>query len=762
MQPRPPKAAPDKQKTLDPKRVFCFISLKFPLFLEQTPNMKNILFIGALALYTPLFSQEKKTVTLEDVWLKNTFSARSVGGFRSLKDGKHYAATSFDPENKVVHLLKYQYTTGKITDTLFNGKKIQFQNKPLSWSDYQFSSDESKALLETEAEGIYRRSAVSNYYVLDVKSGVVTPLSSKGKQREATFSPDGSKVAFARDNNLFVVDLTSMRETQITTDGKQNTIINGTTDWVCEEELEYVRAFFWSPDSKHLAFLRFDETSVPEFTMPKYKGLYPEYYTFKYPKAGEVNSKVSVHLTNIAKNQTVEVKGLPSYEYVARMDWTPDGKIWMQLLNRHQNQLDLIFVSPSTQVVEKVIQEKSDTWVDVHDYLTFIPKKNGFIWSSERSGFNHLYFFDLGKKTLSPITSGNFDVTGYYGVDAKNRVYYQAAVPTPINQQIWSVGIDGKKPLLVSGKDGVNTGAFNEACTYFLNYHSDANSPSTVTLCSSDGKVLRTLEDNAKLRKKLEEFQLTQKTFLSLPLANGISVNGWMMKPLNFDSTKKYPVLMFVYGGPGSQTVVNRWGGSDYFWHQYLCSKGYMVVSFDGRGTGMRGVAHKNATYKQLGKYEIEDQIEAAKALGKFGYVDAGRIGMYGWSFGGYMSSLAITKGADVFKSAVAVAPVINWRYYDNIYTERYMQTPQENAEGYDQNSPSTFAHNVKGNYLLIHGTADDNVHFQNSMMMVKAMVDQGIAFDFEAYPDKEHGIYGGKTRFQLFSKISQWLLTNL
>jgi dipeptidyl-peptidase-4 len=724
--------------------------------------MKNIIFFGAMALSAFAFSQEKKVVTLEDVWLKNSFSARSVGGFRSLNDGQHYAATSFDPEQKLVHLLKYQYATGKVTDTLFHGKKIQFNGKPLNWSDYQFSADESKALLETESEGIYRRSALSNYYILDLKSGAITPLSKGGKQREATFSPDGSKVAFARDNNLFVVDLTTMKETQMTFDGKKNSIINGTTDWVYEEELEYVRAFFWSPDSKNIAFLRFDESQVPEFTMPKYNGLYPENYTFKYPKAGEVNSKVTAHLLDVQKNQIGEIKGLPAYEYVARMDWTPDGKIWMQLLNRHQNQLDLIFVHPQTQVVENIIQEKSNTWVDVHDYLTFLPKKNGFIWSSERSGFNHLYFFDLQKKSLTPITSGQFDITGYYGVDAKNRVFYQAAVPTPANQQIWSVGIDGKKPLLVSGKNGVNTGAFNEACTYFLNYHSDANSPTTVTLCTSDGKVLRTLEDNAKLRKKLEDFQLTSKEFLMFKLPNGLEVNGWMMKPLNFDSTQKYPVLMFVYGGPGSQTVVNRWGGNDYFWHQSLCAKGYIVVSFDGRGTGMRGVAYKNATYKQLGKYEIEDQIEVAKMLGKMNYIDARRIGMYGWSFGGYMSSLAITKGADVFKSAVAVAPVINWRYYDNIYTERYMQTPQENAEGYDQNSPSTFAHKVKGNYLLIHGTADDNVHFQNSMMMVKAMVDQGIAFDFEAYPDKDHGIYGGKTRYQLFSKISQWLFTNL
>ena len=724
--------------------------------------MKNIFTVGLLLFTTFSFAQNKKSVTLEDVWLKGTFSAKSVGGFRGLKDGQHYAATAFDSEKKVAHLLKFEFSTGKSVDTLIHGDLLTINGKLISFTDYTLSPDESMALLETESEGIYRRSALSNYYVLNLKTASIVPLSFNGKQQEATFSPDGKKVAFARNNNLFWVDLSNMKEYQLTTDGKKNSIINGTTDWVYEEELEYVRAFFWSPDSKQLAYLKFDESSVPEFTIPKYNGLYPQQYSYKYPKAGELNSKVTVHCIDLSSNQSTQMSNLPSYEYVARMDWTPSGKIWLQLLNRHQNQLDLIFINPTNQQVETILQEKSKTWVDVHDYLTFVPNKNGFIWASEKSGFNHIYFFDLGKKSLLPITSGSFDVTNYYGMDSKNRVYYQAAVPNPMNQQVWSIGLDGKGARAISSNDGTNTASFNAQCTYYLLYHSSANQPNRVSVCKADGTVLRVLEDNSKLLNKLEEFDLTKKEFLTLTLANQVTVHGWMMKPMHFDPTKKYPVLMYVYGGPGSQTVMNKWGGADYFWHQYLCSKGYIIVSFDGRGTGMRGVEFKNATYKQLGKYEIEDQIEVAKVLGKMDYIDASRIGMYGWSFGGYMSSLAITKGADYFKSTVAVAPVINWRYYDNIYTERYLQTPQENPEGYDQNSPSNFAHKVRGNYLLIHGTADDNVHFQNSMMMVKSLVDQGIPFDFEAYPDKDHGIYGGKTRYQLFSKISNWLFTNL
>lgn len=707
-----------------------------------------------------------KTPTIEDVYLKGTFAAKSVGGYHGMNDGKSYAAF-FTDANKFRHLLRFDYQSGKVVDTIFSFSKLMHPEtgKPLQVAGYVFSEDEKKVLLQTDVNSIYRRSSTVENFVLDLTTKKIVRLSKNGPQMEATFSPDGNKVAFARGNNLFFVDLTTGSETQFTTDGKKNAVINGTCDWVYEEEFEFVRAFYWSTDSKKISFIRFDESAVPEYSMPMYFGLYPENETFKYPKAGEANSKVSAHLYNLDTKSLNKVDLGSDFEYIPRMGWSATAdKFWLMRMNRHQNKNEVILVDATTLSTKVLWIETSKTWVEVNDDITFLAGNAGFVWTSEASGFRHLWKYEMATGKMNQITTGNFDIAEFYGYNASTKtLFYQTAEPTPMDRQVWSISIDGKTKKLLAGDKGFNVAIFNPQFTYFILNFSTANTPAYITLNDKTGKRVRVLEENLVLSSLMKEYSLSEKVFFSIENEAGTPMNGWMMKPQNFDPTKKYPVLMTVYGGPGSQQVLNRWGGGDYFYHQYLCSKGYVVVCIDGRGTGLRGVEYKNCTYQQLGKYEIEDQIFAAKNLNKkFTFIDPARIGMFGWSFGGYMSSLAITKGADVFKTAVAVAPVINWRYYDNIYTERYMRTPQENADGYDKNSPSTFAEKVKGNYLIIHGTADDNVHFQNSMMMIKALQDKGIQFDFEAYPNKNHSIGGGKTRYQLFTKISNYLFENL
>ncbi|MGZ4093416.1 MAG: S9 family peptidase, partial [Bacteroidia bacterium] len=562
-----------------------------------------------------------------------------------------------------------------------------------------------------------------------------------------------------------IKDLDNGSETQITTDGENNKIKNGWSDWVYEEEFSKAESFFWNSNGTKIAYIRYDESKVKEFEMAIYNGLYPEQYKFKYPKAGEDNSIVSVHIYDLASKKTVTVDiGKETNIYIPRITWTGDANILsVQRMNRLQNKLELLFADAINGTTKVILTEEAKTYIDITDDLTFLKGNKGFIWSSEKDGFNHLYQYDFTGKLVNQITKGNWDLMEFKGYDeATKTLYYVSTEVSPTDRDLYAVSLDGKSKRKLSTQKGTTDAEFSKSFKYYVSSYSNANTPTVYELHSADGKLIKVLEDNKELVAKLSEYDIAKKEFFTFKTSEGVELNGWMMKPVNFDATKKYPVFQFAYGGPGANECNNQWELFDYPWHQVLCSAGYIVVCVDNRGTLGRGREFKHSTYLQLGKLETIDQIEVAKYMGSQSYVDKNRIGFMGWSFGGYLSSLLITKGADYFKANIAVAPVTNWRYYDNIYTERFMRTPQENASGYDDNSPVNFVKNIKGKFLLIHGTADDNVHFQNSMEMNAALVKNNIPFEFMAYPNKNHGIGGGLTRVHLFSKMFEFIKLNL
>ena len=550
--------------------------------------------------------------------------------------------------------------------------------------------------------------------------------------------------------------------TEVTTDGEKNHIINGASDWVYEEEFALVRSFEWAPDGEHIAYYKFDESTVKEFSMDLFKGgLYPTQEVFKYPKAGEDNSVVKVYFYNLTANKSTFIYTEKDYEYIPRIKWTNNPKVLVLYgMNRHQNELDFVLVNAEDGSNKVLFTEKDKYFIDIHDNLTFLPEDN-FIWTSEKDGFNHIYIKDFeGYETQ--ITKGNWEVTSFHGVDSdKMKIFYTSTEDGSINRSLFVQDLEGGEKTRLTTKNGTNSTSFSKGLKYYMNSVSTTNSAPVYTLHTADGKQLKTLEDNTDFNTQMEEFNLSEKEFFTVKTEDA-ELNAWMIKPPNFDKNKEYPLFMFVYGGPGSQQVKNSFGGTNYYWYQMLAQKGYIVACVDNRGTGGKGAEFKKITYKELGKYETIDQINAAKYFGGLNYIDSNRIGIQGWSYGGYMSSLAITKGADIFSLAIAVAPVTNWRYYDNIYTERFMQTPQENASGYDENSPINHVEKLKGHYLLVHGGADDNVHVQNTMEMISALVKANKQFDLFIYPDKNHGIYGGNTRYHLYKKMTDFILKNL
>lgn len=707
---------------------------------------------------------QTKQFSLDDIFRSPVFSQRGVSGLNSMNDGKSYASIKFDPTQGGYFVAKNNFSNGQQAAILYHRSDLVYGKDTLSLST-NFNADESKVLIEENVEPLYRHSSIADYYVYDLKSKKIIKVSDKGKQMFATFSPDGSKIAFVRDNNLFIKDLKSGEEQQITRDGVNNKIINGRTDWVYEEEFAFAPAFFWSPDSKNIAFYRFDETEVPEFSMTMYEGLYPTEYKYKYPKAGEKNSIVSIHIYNLQSGNisTVDV-GSEKDQYIPKVKWTHHSNmLCVQRLNRLQNKLDYLF-SDLTGKTTLVRTENDKAYIDVENQrLTFLKNGKQFINLSERDGYTHIYLYDINGKIVKQLTKGAWDVTELYGIDEKNGIiYYQSAERSPLERDVYAVNLKGNNKTLLSTAKGNNSATFSSDYSFYILNHSSINTPAFITLNNKSGKIIRILEDNKALVARMNTYEIPSTTFFKFKTSEGIELNGSMIKPTNFDPSKKYPVLMYVYGGPGSQTVADSWGGSRAKWNAYLAQKGYIIVSVDGRGTGYRGSAFKKSTYKQLGKYELIDQIEAAKWLGKQSYIDASRIGIWGWSFGGYMSSLCITQGADVFKMAIAVAPVTTWRFYDSIYTERYLQTPQLNASGYDDNSPINFANKLTGKFLLVHGTGDDNVHFQNAVMFSEALIQANKQFDQAYYPNKNHSIYGGTTTIQLYNRLTNYIIEKL
>ena len=674
-----------------------------------------------------------------------------IYGINSMNDGEHYTVLEKDG------IVKYSYKTGKKIETILEAK-IQ---------DYTFSHDESKVLVLNEQQPIYRHSFLGKYHVVNLsKNGKITALNNGNWVQEPKFSPDGRFVAFISGNNLYYQDLSSEKITQITFDGEKNKIINGLADWVYEEEFGHADMYQWTKNSESLVFVKFDESQVKEMNMQVFNGnLYPQDFRFKYPKAGEENSKVSVYAYDLKLNKSTQIN-LANFEtyYIPQVFQTAQpNEIAIATSNRHQNKLEIIKINTKNHSTKKILTETDAAWIETDNLSLEFLEDNSFLWASERDGFRHFYWYTPDGKLKKQITKGNWEITDYYGFSPKNsEILVQTTEKGSTNRVVSKINIKTGKKQIVSELNGTNNADFSKSFQYFINTHSSAEQPNTYTLRDFNGKTLRELQNNNSALKKLQSDGFVTKEFFQIPNKNGDQMNAWMIKPKDFSPNKKYPVLMYQYSGPGSQQVSNAWDGRNTIWFNLLAQKGYIVLCVDGRGTGYRGTKYKKATYKNLGKYEIEDQIAAAQWMGSQSFVDAGRIGIFGWSFGGYMASLAMTKGADVFKVGIAVAPVTTWRYYDTIYTERYLQTPQENPQGYDENSPINFAGLMKGKYLLIHGTADDNVHYQNAVEMAEALIQKNKEFEFMTYPDKNHGIYGGNTRLHLYQKMTNFILNNL
>lgn len=730
------------------------------------PHLVFSIFVLVLSAIS-LQAQNKKPITLDDIYSKGTFQMAGVSGFTSLNDSRYYCNMDND-----ANILRYEFSTGKLIDTIVKHSDLIYDNGILAFNNFEFSADENKILFTSNTESLYRHSTQSNFFVYDIKKKqIFQPVTYK--VMNVTFSPDGNKVAYVRDNNLFYYDLIQKKEETITTDGKVNNIINGATDWVYEEEFAIWKGFTWSPNSDKIAFYRFNESNVKEFEMTMFGKLYPNTTKFKYPKAGEENSVINILVYDLRTELNAEMEiGKETDIYIPRMQFTKDNNtLAIQRLNRLQNKLEILLANTSTGKSSVIYTEENKFYVDITDNLTFLCDNKTFIITSERNGFNHLYQFDLKGKLVKQITSGNFDVDGFYGIDEKNKTIFYSSpefmegkISKNLSAErfVYSIGLNGKNKKNLTPKHGWNSPTFNSSLSYFLNTYSNINTPPIYTINSAAGSSLRVLENNEKLNNKMANYIVSKAQFMNIKNGAGDDLNAFVIKPENFDSTIKYPVIMYAYNGPGHQLAVDRWMGSNYYYYQVLANKGYIIFCADGRGTGFKGEAFKKCTYLNLGKLEIEDQIFLAKSLGKLSYVDATRIGFWGWSFGGYMASLAISKGADVFKSTIAVAPVTNWRFYDNIYTERYMRTPQENGNNYDDNSPINHVSKIKGNYLIIHGTADDNVHFQNTVEMLDAMIKKNVNYDSEFYPNKNHGISGGKTRYHLYNKMLNFWLEKL
>ncbi len=716
-----------------------------------------------LLIIAPTFFFGQQKITLEDLWVKYSFYAKSADGFNVMNDGLNYVDIEEVGAKKM--LCKYEIKTGKKIADLVNSDDVKFNGNPIDISTYRFSPNEDKLILSEGTEHIYRRSPKANYFIYDIATKKTIALCEAGKQMFPLFSPDGTKIAFVRENNIYIKNLLTNLEATITFDGELNKIKNGWADWVYEEEFSKADYFDWSSNSQYLAFSRFDETKVHDYTMETYNGeLYPGKTTFKYPKAGEDNSDVTVHIYDDVSKKTIKAD-IGNYidNYIPRIQFTNNPLVLsIQRLNRLQNKLELLFTDVLSGKSIVAYTDESKTYVDVTDDLIFVGNK-GFIISSEKDNFNHLYYYDITGKLINQITKGNWDITEFKGFDeSKNTLYFRSTESGVINRDVYSIKLNGTDKKRLSNKEGFTDFDFTNGYKYYISNYSDANTPNVYELHSADGKLIKTLEDNSALKEKLKGYNLSKREFFKFKTSEGVELNGFMMKPQNFDSTKKYPVYMYAYGGPGANEVNNTWDGFEFMWHSLLNQEGYMVVCVDNRGTFGRGREFKHSTYLQLGKLETMDQIETAKYIGSLPYVDKARIGFQGWSYGGYMASLMITKGADVIKAAVAVAPVTNWKYYDNIYTERFMRKPKDNKSGYEDNSPVNFTQKIKGKFLLIHGSSDDNVHVQNSMEMAAAMVKNNIPFDLMIYPNKNHGISGGLTRLHIYTKILKFVKENL
>ncbi len=729
--------------------------------------MKKLLLLFVLFgwILQPVEAQQKKEITFQHIF-DDTFSPSGIQSVNWMQDGQFY--TALEQTEDDIELRKYNILTGDyevlVTSSDLN---VEERDKPIKIQDYQFSADETKIMIKTDVEQIWRRSTRENYFIYDLETGETQKLTqSDEKQQYARLSPSGEKAAFVQDNNLYLVNLETGEEKAITTDGKFNHIINGATDWVYEEEFGFARAWYWSPDGEKIAFYRFDESHVKEFFMTDWGNLYPGLTRFKYPKAGKENSVVKIGIYDLGSEEITWMDiGSENDQYIPRINWTQNSNtLAIRRMNRLQNKQDLMLADVNTGKTEIIKTETSDAWIDVNDDLKFLENGEQFIYTSEESGSNHIYLYNMSGEPVRQITQGDWEVTNYLGFNEESgKIYYVSTEDSPLQRHVYSINVDGSEKQKLSKGEGWNNINMSRDFKYYIQTFSGPQSSPQYTLHEADGEQVRILEDNKALQDTLSKFAMPTKEFIEVPLQQA-TLNGYILKPHDFDPSEKYPVLFYVYGGPGSQTVTKSFGsGQRAMWHRYLTEQGYIVVSVDNRGTGARGRDFEKQVYKKLGQYEVEDQIDAAKYLiENHDYLDKSRVGIWGWSYGGYMSSLVLAQGGDIFNTAIAVAPVTSWRFYDTIYTERFMQTPQMNPSGYKKGSPITYADQIDGNYLLVHGTGDDNVHFQNSVELINKLVEEDVQFETMYYPNRSHGIYGENTREHLYKMMSDFILENL
>lgn len=698
-------------------------------------------------------------VELKDIIDGKFRQVTAIGELRSMPDGEHY--TMMNKERTMV--VKYAYKTGQPVDTLFNTKRA----RECTFDDfegYMINSTGHRIIVWRETERIYRRSFKAEAYDYDVRRNMVKPLTESGeKVMIPTFSPDGRMCAFVKNNNIWLKKFDYDTEIQVTKDGELNKIIYGATDWVYEEEFSVTNLMSWSSDNAYLAYVRFDESEVPEYSMQLYgDGVYPGYYNYKYPKAGERNSTVTLYSYNV---ETKDIKLLkPPADadgYIPRIVFTSDPEqLAVMTLNRQQNIFSMYYANPKSGVFRQIIKDENKRYID-SEWLNNIQfTKNGFLYVSEKDGYAHIYQYTTTGVEQRQVTRGNWDVTQLIGLDeATNTVYYESAEESPLRRSVYKVDAKGVKTRL-SKQEGTNSASFSANYAYYINRYSNAATPITISVNETKtGKELRVLQDNAALKTYLSSHAFRPKEFIRLQTASGYELNAWVVKPANFDESRKYPVVMFQYSGPNSQSVLDQYG---FDWEQYLATAGFVCVCVDGRGTGARGEEFRKCTYLHMGELESKDQIEAAQALTRYSYIDGKRIAIWGWSFGGYNTLMAMSTGNGTFKAGIAVAPPTDWRYYDTVYTERFMRTPKENANGYNATSPIRLAGSLQGKLLLVHGTADDNVHFKQTLDYAEALVQAGKQFDMHFYRDRDHGISGGNTRYHLYTKMTNYLFDNL
>ena len=718
-------------------------------------------------------AQSSKKLDLKDI-TSGKYRAENIRNVVPMPDGEHYTHMN----EQGTQITKYSFKTGEPVEVIFDvtkARECDFKN----FDGYQFSPDGEKLLIATEITPIYRRSYTAVHYLYPLKrnekgvttNNIIERLSDGGPQQAPVFSPDGTMIAFVRDNNIFLVKtLYGNSESQVTEDGKPNAVLNGIPDWVYEEEFGFNQALEFSADNSMLAFIRFDETEVPQYQFPLFAGEapridvlkdYPGEYAYKYPKAGYSNSKVEVRTFDIKSKVTRTVKlPLDADGYIPRIRFTKDAnKLAIMTLNRHQNRFDMYFADPRSTVCKLVLRDESPYYINenVFDNIQFYPENFSFL--SDKDGYTHLYWYSMGGNLIKQVTKGNYEVKSFLGYDeADGSLYFISNEESPMQQAVYKIDRKGKRTKL-SQKAGMNSALFSPTMKYYINTYTNLDTPAVITLNDNEGKPLKTLVTNDALKQKLAQIALPKKEFFKFKTTEGVELNGWMMKPADFSASKKYPVLMYQYSGPGSQQVLDNFNVS---WETYMASLGYIVACVDGRGTGGRGAEFQKNTYLNLGVKEAKDQVETAKYLGTLPYVDKGRIGIWGWSYGGYMTIMSMSEGTPVFKAGVAVAAPTDWRFYDTIYTERFMRTPKENAEGYKAASAFTRANKLHGNLLLVHGMADDNVHFQNCAEYAEHLVQLDKQFDMQVYTNRNHGIYGGNTRQHLYTRLTNFFLKNL